>query len=218
MISSMTQNNSKYQIGLNIHLLTFKLPEKLVHDSDSIRVSITSFPEENKQHFYVKGKKINTSNHVFSLNITTKTDKIVIVFRKKNAIGEDPIIASATIHLKKFTELPIEQMTSGTKMTDVKILDIYYPLQKQIEEEQSKEQSKEQTNVTTNKHMKRKVLGQMEIQLSFSTPYLNSNKEKTNKKENKQISKKINKICKPKKNGKYEQITDENGYMNFNLL
>lgn len=214
MISSMNQNNSKYQIGLNIHLLTFKLPEKLVHDSDSIRVSITSFPEENKQHFYVKGKKINTSNHVFSLNITTKTDKIVIVFRKKNAIGEDPIIASATIHLKKFTELPIEQMTSGTKMTDVKILDIYYPLQKQIEEEQSKEQ----TNVTTNKHMKRKVLGQMEIQLSFSTPYLNSNKEKTNKKENKQISKKINKICKPKKNGKYEQITDENGYMNFNLL
>lgn len=214
MISSMNQNNSKYQIGLNIHLLTFKLPEKLVHDSDSIRVSITSFPEENKQHFYVKGKKINTSNHVFSLNITNKTDKIVIVFRKKNAIGEDPIIASATIHLKKFTELPIEQMTSGTKMTDVKILDIYYPLQKQIEEEQSKEQ----TNVTTNKHMKRKVLGQMEIQLSFSTPYLNSNKEKTNKKENKKNSKKINKICKPKKNGKYEQITDENGYMNFNLL
>ena len=214
MISSMNQNNSKYQIGLNIHLLTFKLPEKLVHDSDSIRVSITSFPEENKQHFYVKGKKINTSNHVFSLNITNKTDKIVIVFRKKNAIGEDPIIASATIHLKKFTELPIEQMTSGTKMTDVKVLDIYYPLQKQIEEEQSKEQ----TNVTTNKHMKRKVLGQMEIQLSFSTPYLNSNKEKTNKKENKQITKKINKICKPKKNGKYEQITDENGYMNFNLL
>ncbi|KAK8837229.1 hypothetical protein M9Y10_036661 [Tritrichomonas musculus] len=214
MISSMNQNNSKYQIGLNIHLLTFKLPEKLVHDSDSIRVSITSFPEENKQHFYVKGKKINTSNHVFSLNITNKTDKIVIVFRKKNAIGEDPIIASATIHLKKFTELPIEQMTSGTKMTDVKVLDIYYPLQKQIEEEQSKEQ----TNVTTNKHMKRKVLGQMEIQLSFSTPYLNSNKEKTNKKENKKNSKKINKICKPKKNGKYEQITDENGYMNFNLL
>ena len=214
MISSMNQNNSKYQIGLNIHLLTFKLPEKLVHDSDSIRVSITSFPEENKQHFYVKGKKINTSNHVFSLNITTKTDKIVIVFRKKNAIGEDPIIASATIHLKKFTEFPIEQMTSGTKMTDVKVLDIYYPLQKQIEEEQSKEQ----TNVTTNKHMKRKVLGQMEIQLSFSTPYLNSNKEKSNKKENKKISKKINKICKPKKNGKYEQITDENGYMNFNLL
>lgn len=186
MISSMNQNNSKYQIGLNIHLLTFKLPEKLVHDSDSIRVSITSFPEENKQHFYVKGKKINTSNHVFSLNITNKTDKIVIVFRKKNAIGEDPIIASATIHLKKFTELPIEQMTSGTKMTDVKVLDIYYPLQKQIEEEQSKEQ----TNVTTNKHMKRKVLGQMEIQLSFSTPYLNSNKEKTNKKENKKIQRK----------------------------
>ncbi|KAK8845733.1 hypothetical protein M9Y10_020651 [Tritrichomonas musculus] len=214
MNSSMTQNNSKYQIGLNIHLLTFKLPEKLIHDSDSVRVSITTFPEENKQHFYVKGKKINTSNHVFSLNITNKTDKIVMVFRKKNPLGDDPIIASATIHLKKFTELPIEQITCGTQMTDVKILDIYYPLQKQIQEEQSKEQ----TNGIANKNMKRKVLGQMEIQLSFSTPYLNSNKEKTNKKENKNISKKMNKSYKPKKNGKYEQITDEKGYMNFNLI
>lgn len=214
MISSMTQNNSNSQIGLNIHLLTFKLPEKLVHDSDSVRVSITTFPEENKQHFYVKGKKINTSNHVFSLNITNKTDKIVMVFRKKNPLGDDPIIASSTIHLKKFTELPIEQITCGTQMTDVKILDIYYPLQKQIQEEQSKEQ----TNGTANKNMKRKVLGQMEVQLSFSTPYLNSNKEKTNKKENKNISKKMNKSYKPKKNGKYEQITDENGYMNFNLI
>ena len=214
MNSSMTQNNSKYQIGLNIHLLTFKLPEKLIHDSDSVRVSITTFPEENKQHFYVKGKKINTSNHVFSLNITNKTDKIVMVFRKKNPLGDDPIIASATIHLKKFTELPIEQITCGTQMTDVKILDIYYPLQKQIEEEQSKEQ----TNGIANKNMKRKVLGQMEIQLSFSTPYLNSNKEKANKKENKNISKKMNKSYKPKKNGKYEQITDEKGYMNFNLI
>ena len=214
MNSSMTQNNSNYQIGLNIHLLTFKLPEKLIHDSDSVRVSITTFPEENKQHFYVKGKKINTSNHVFSLNITNKTDKIVMVFRKKNPLGDDPIIASATIHLKKFTELPIEQITCGTQMTDVKILDIYYPLQKQIQEEQSKEQ----TNGIANKNMKRKVLGQMEIQLSFSTPYLNSNKEKTNKKENKNISKKMNKSYKPKKNGKYEQITDEKGYMNFNLI
>ena len=214
MNSSMTQNNSKCQIGLNIHLLTFKLPEKLIHDSDSVRVSITTFPEENKQHFYVKGKKINTSNHVFSLNITNKTDKIVMVFRKKNPLGDDPIIASATIHLKKFTELPIEQITCGTQMTDVKILDIYYPLQKQIQEEQSKEQ----TNGIANKNMKRKVLGQMEIQLSFSTPYLNSNKEKTNKKENKNISKKMNKSYKPKKNGKYEQITDEKGYMNFNLI
>ena len=214
MNSSMTQNNSKYQIGLNIHLLTFKLPEKLIHDSDSVRVSITTFPEENKQHFYVKGKKINTSNHVFSLNITNKIDKIVMVFRKKNPLGDDPIIASATIHLKKFTELPIEQITCGTQMTDVKILDIYYPLQKQIQEEQSKEQ----TNGIANKNMKRKVLGQMEIQLSFSTPYLNSNKEKTNKKENKNISKKMNKSYKPKKNGKYEQITEEKGYMNFNLI
>ncbi len=169
---------------------------------------------KKKQHFYVKGKKINASNHVFSLNITNKTDKIVMVFRKKNPLGDDPIIASATIHLKKFTELPIEQITSGTQMTDVRILDLFYPLQKQIEEEQTK--------CAANKQMRRKVVGQMEVQLSFSSPYLNSNKEKTNKKENnkenKNISKKINKCCKPKKNSKYEQITEEKCYMNFNLL
>lgn len=210
MTNSINQNNLSYQIGLNIHLLSFKLPEKLIHDSDSVRVSITTFPEKNKQHFSVKGKKINTSNHVFSLNITNKTDKIVMVFRKKNALSENPIIASATIHLKKFDKLPIEQITSGAIMTDVKILDIYYPLQKQIQEEQA--------NETVNKQMKRKILGQMEIQLSFSTPYLKTNKEKTNKKENSSLSKKINKNHKQKKNGKYEQINDEYGNMNYHLI
>lgn len=57
MNTSITQSNTSYQIGLNIHLLTFKLPEKLIHDSDSVRVSITTFPEKNKQNFSVKGKK-----------------------------------------------------------------------------------------------------------------------------------------------------------------
>ena len=100
MNTSINQSKFSYQIGLNIHLLAFKLPEKLIHDSDSVRVCIITFPEKNKPHFSVKGKKINTSNHVFSLNITNKTDKTVMFFRNKNALGENPIIASSTIHLQ----------------------------------------------------------------------------------------------------------------------
>ncbi|KAK8845870.1 hypothetical protein M9Y10_020796 [Tritrichomonas musculus] len=214
MNSSMNQYNSNL-IGLNIHLLTFRLPDKLIHDSESVRVSITTIPEENKQHFTIKGKKMNSSNHVFSLNITDKTDKIVMVFRKKTVLGDNPIIASTTLHLKKFVNLPLEKITSGSKMTDVKILDIYYPLQKQIHEEQQVSfQSKEDIK----KQMKRKILGQMEVQLSFTTPYLNSDKEKSKKKEKKTISKKMNKSHKQKTNGEYEQITDENGYMSYNLM
>ena len=133
-----------------------------------------------------------------------------MVFRKKNVLTENTIIASATIHLKKFINLTIEQITNDAIMTDVKILEIYYPLQKQIQEEQA--------NKNANKQMKRKILGQMEIQLSFSTPYLNLDKEKTNKKEKKNFSKKINKNHKQKKNGKYGQITDENGNMNYHFI
>ena len=133
-----------------------------------------------------------------------------MVFRKKNVLTENTIIASATIHLKKFINLPIDQITNDAIMTDVKILEIYYPLQKQIQEEQA--------NKNANKQMKRKILGQMEIQLSFSTPYLNFDKEKTNKKEKKNFSKKINKNHKQKKNGKYGQITDENGNMNYHFI
>ena len=84
-MNTSMQSNSEYQIGLNIHLLSFLLPNKLIHESDSVRVSVTTIPEENKQHFKIKGKKICSSNHVFSLNITNKTDRIVIVFRKKTA-------------------------------------------------------------------------------------------------------------------------------------
>ena len=220
-MNTSMQSNSEYQIGLNIHLLSFLLPNKLIHESDSVRVSVTTIPEENKQHFKIKGKKICSSNHVFSLNITNKTDRIVIVFRKKTALKDDPIIASATIHLKDFADLPIEEITSGTTNTDVKILDIYYPLQKQIHEEQKANERQNlpiQNNTEMKKQIKRKVLGQMEVQLSFTTPYLKSEKEKTNNKEKKVISKKINKNRKQKKNDEYKQISDENSTFNYSLI
>lgn len=216
---NLQMNTSNYKIGLNIHLLSFKLSDKLIHDSDVVRVSITTFPEENKQHFEVKGKKIYCTNHVFALNITNQTDKIVLVFRKKSVLNENPIIASATLHLKKFVNLPIKEITTGMTSTDVKILDVYYPLQKQLQEEERKK------GTTNNSQMKRKVLGQMEVQLSFTTPYLQSIKEVEKKKHSK-LSKnngqykenKINISKKQKKNGGYEQINDDNFSINYNLI
>ncbi|KAK8857388.1 hypothetical protein M9Y10_015793 [Tritrichomonas musculus] len=220
-MNTSIQSNSNYQIGLNVHLLSFLLPNNLIHESDSVRVGVTTIPEGNKQHFKIKGKKICSSNHVFSLNITNKTDRIVIVFRKKTALKDDPIIASATIHLKDFAELPIQEITSGTTNTDVKILDIYYPLQKQIHEEQKANERQNlpiQNNTEMKKQIKRKVLGQMEVQLSFTTPYLKSEQEKTNNKEKKAISMKINKNRKQRKNEEYKQISEENNTFNYSLI
>ena len=75
---------------MNIHLLSFKLPKDVVKDKEEIRVSITTIPEENKEHFSIEGKKMYNANHVFSLNITNNTRKIIMVFRKKT-IFDDPI-------------------------------------------------------------------------------------------------------------------------------
>ena len=225
----MQQNNTMNEIGLNIHLLTFKLPNNLVHDADAIRVSITTMPEERKQHFQIKGKKMYCSNHVFSLNITNKTDRIIMVFRKKSFINSDPIIASTIIYLKDFIQLPIENITSGTKSTDVKILYIFYPLQKQMSEEAT-EKGQSFLSESEKKAMKRKILGQMEVQLSLTTPYANLNKNKSKKNNNKKESKisthcemkshtmKIDKKNKQKKNGDYKQISEDNCYINYYLM
>lgn len=227
----MSQNDSIFEIGLNIHLLSFSLPNDLIKDRDEVRVSITTMPDESKQHFSLHGKKMNCSNHVFSLNITNKTKHIIMVFRKKTFLSENPIIGSVTIHTKDFPKIPrsVDQLCSGIINTDVKKVNIYYPLQKQIKEFEQ-QSSVPQSEEEIKKQIKRKVLGQMQIQLSFTAPYSNVNtdkikKEKSESKKNAEPKKnskteksKIHKSKKPSKNGNYEKLSDENGYGNYSLL
>lgn len=184
----MTESNVRFPIGLNIHLVSFDLPKRVIRDNEEIRVSITTMPEERKQHFHMHAKKMHKSNHVFSINITNQTKKVIMVFRRKSFLYNDPIIASTIIHASDFPKLPpgMTSFTCGVINTDVKTLQIFYPLQKQMQEMREERAHNGQVNPNeidqANHKINRKVLGQMQIQMSFTTPYpdLDNDSQKMN--------------------------------------
>lgn len=198
----MNSSSDNFEIGLNIHLLSFTLPKNLIKDREEVRVSITTMPEGKKQHFYLKGKKMNCSNHVFSINITNQTKNIIIVFRKKNFFTDNPIIASKTLHMREYECLPKQPIETGMISTEVKTYNVYYPLQVQKQEEKQNNLN-DQAN---GKSFKRKVLGQMQIQLTFTPPYSGEN-EKRKEEKSITMSHKMNK--KHRKND-YQKINNEN--------
>ncbi|KAK8838114.1 hypothetical protein M9Y10_036066 [Tritrichomonas musculus] len=201
----MTQDSKKFENGLNIHLLAFTLPKNLVKSNEEVRVSITTTPDGNKQKFHIQGKKMYCSNHVFAINISNETKRIVMVFRKRTIFSYNPIIASATIHLSQFLNVPKDKVTAGTIETDIKTLNIYYPIQKQIQEQNIDIEQKDNVN--------RKVIGQMQVQLSFTTPYnlIKKDKLSKNNKKNEKM-RKNSKIKNVEKREVFEEIVDENEY------
>lgn len=196
------QFDKTFEIGLNIHLLSFTLPKKLIKSKDTIRVSITTMPEGNKQHFYIKGKKKNCSNCVFLTNITNHTKHIVMIFRKKSILSENPIIASKTIHSKEFESFQQEPIENGLFSTDVKTFQIY----------DHQKQKKD-----NNKCHRSKYLGEMQIKLTFSAPFTTESakcKELENEKANNCI---INqKMKKKSEHLEYQKIDNENYNNNEN--
>lgn len=204
MSTSIVQNNAGFENGMIIHLLAFALPKSIVKDNEKVRVSITSMPDGNKQHFTIEGKKMLNANHVFSLNVTKQTKRIVFVFRKKILFSDNPIIASATIHLKDFKNIPHQQIKGGIIKTEIKTFNIFYPLPPQKDEVKKA----------------RRVIGQMRIQLSSSSSLEDQSLQKSSKVNNK----KNEKIHKTKSNNKqkvksnYEKLSEENDLCNSYLL
>lgn len=160
-----------FKIGLDIHLLSFSLPEDLIQNRE-LRVSITTFPDLIQQHFYICAKNISCSNHVFSINITNQTKHVVIHFRRKVFLKENPIIGSKTIHLHHFQCFPKDPLTKDIIYSEVKTKKIYRPLQP--EEQELQDESKYQTP---------RKIGSMKLQLSFRSPYQKNNKEMQKNKE-----------------------------------
>lgn len=136
--------------GLKIHLLSFLIDPKIAQGSDQIRVSITTVPEESKEVFMMEAQKLSGSHHFFSINISNQTKKILFVFRKKNFIKNDPIIASTIVHAD---ELP---SPDNKRNSDVKTIKIYEPIGGQ---------HKNFVDVHN-----RRVFGQMEIKFTITDP------------------------------------------------
>lgn len=180
--------------GLYIHVQSIHLNQDVIGSNDKIRVSITTVPEENKQAFVIEAKKMDNIHHFFTVNITDQTKKIIIVFRKKSFILNDPIIASTILHSDQFPNFQ-----DKSKNTEIKLIDIYDPLQ----------HSHQEKSIYSNNQ--RRNLGRMEIQLSLEEAFpVNNN----------QNSQQRNPIRNSKRKGNSKTSADanqnENIYQNQN--
>ena len=189
--SSLLEDGTRIKIGLKIHLFSFSLPKNLIKDTDNIRVSITSIPEKAKQYFYFQGKEMNSIDHIFDLNITNKTEEVIIVFRRKDFLENDPILASTIIHRSDFPLIPqnINDLSSDKKITPIRTIKILEPNHKH-----NQEQNKQ-----------RKTIGKMKAQLSLTVPFP---EESDNKKTNNifQLIKNDEELIEPKYNSYTEYM------------
>ena len=142
-------------IGLNIHLKSFKLNPSIFNANDKIRVSITTFPDGNKEAFVTEAKQMKCVHHFFTVNITEKTERIIFVFRKVGFF-ENPIIASTIVSSYDFPK-------SKSSYIDTKSINIYEPIQ------------------NSSKDKKRKVFGEMQIELSLTTAFPTFNTKNNSK-------------------------------------
>lgn len=138
---------------LNLKLHSFNFAPNIVDCNDTIRVSITTLPDQQKDCRTFDVKSMNMTIVPFTIKFNERTEKILIVFRKKTFFSNGPIIASAII---KTCDIGIykENATQGHKKVS-----IYMPTQHQSEKE------------NTNEKKARKVIGSMEINMSIKEDF-----------------------------------------------
>ncbi|KAK8840627.1 hypothetical protein M9Y10_030400 [Tritrichomonas musculus] len=107
-------------LSLNIQMHSFELNDRTIKYHDKIRVSITTFPGGQKQSNVFDAKKIQSARPFFSVRINEKTEKILIVIRKKSFAGNDPIIASTVIQNGQF---PTKFEDSNTEVKTIELLE-----------------------------------------------------------------------------------------------
>lgn len=118
--------------GLGIGFISFDLPEQLVRDNDEVRVSVTTIPDDFKQTFVIHANDMSNIQQLLTLNISSITTKLNIVFRRKSLFENDPIIASAAIDADSFPKHKIDMESlkdSGLKEITMLKFDIYEPIQ-----------------------------------------------------------------------------------------
>lgn len=185
-------NNNRVNIGLNIHILSFNVKNSQLKENDEVRVSFTTFPEKVKEHFCIKAKKMNYVNHVFALNITKETKAILLVFRRKNFLLNDPIIGCLTLQMNEIPEIPqdFKEMATYSSSSEIKKKKIFEPIVGNKDENSNK--------------VSPKAIGEIELQFTITEPYVikehkhqkeNKNNSKNDKNNNK-INNKLNKKSK----------------------
>ena len=180
-------NNSAYE--LSIQMSSIQLSRNIVDKHDTVRVSITTIPEQQKQAIHVKGKEMNNFNHTFKVNITNETQRILVIFRKKDFLGYEQIIASTVIPSSQFQ--PIFNGNEKQRMpivSEVSNVNVYEPLQKSQQRQQTRKNGENlyECICLNNNQGSRKVLGNIRIQymLNECTSYINNYSKYNNKQKN----------------------------------
>lgn len=189
----MTNSHSKdikIKTGINLHIYSITFPTGLLQDTDDFRISIQSFPEKQKQYHYFRGEQLTFFDQTFSLNITNITEEILLVFRKKNFIDNDPIIASAIIHANEFPKIPqkIEQLNLEKSETDIIKIDIFEPRHQNEPAD------------------KRKIIGAFDVKMSTTVPIPESKDKKIDNSHFPTIQPKVELFNK-------SSSSDENGFI-----
>ncbi|KAK8838063.1 hypothetical protein M9Y10_036014 [Tritrichomonas musculus] len=138
-------------LNLHVQMRSFKFASCIINYDDIILVSITVFPGDRKKRFSFAAEKIDEFFQFFTIKISEKTQKILIVFRKESFTLNDPIIASTTILGSK-----IPKILNNSLNTEVKTILIYEPFHR-----------KGNNNISSDK---RKVIGKLNIQFSLTKP------------------------------------------------
>lgn len=158
--------------GLTINLLSFTIPPKIICETDQLRVKIKTLPDGNKQKYDIKGKKMSNCNLIYTFNITNQTERLLFIFRKKTILSVSPVIGTANLDVSEIME---SSNSSSTKM-----LDIYYPIERQLQEQQP--------HGTDRSSIKEKAIGQAKVSILLSGPHetvQNTSKSKDQKKQTK---------------------------------
>lgn len=166
-----------HSFGLNLRVLSFELSPSLYKYNDDLRVSITTIPEENKQHFTISARKMKDCHLTFGVNveipqenlpegfISTATEKIILVIRRKSFFDSDPIIASTIIPMKDFPK-------NLSQPPEIKTINLY----EKVKKEESSRNSKNNYGIIEihddSKNLEnRRIVGRMQIQMSLTDPF-----------------------------------------------
>ena len=102
-------------LNLNIRMQSIELESSLISSNDKIRVSLTALPENIKEAQIFEAKKINHVQPSFKIQFKDNTKEILIVFRKKNYLEGDPIIASTVIYTSNISNIFKERNNQDEK-------------------------------------------------------------------------------------------------------
>ena len=142
-------------LNLNIQLQSIKLSKDIIGENDTVRVSITTVPDWQKQAQTFDVKEMNTAQPTFKIQMNDQTEKVIIVFRTKSFFGKDSIVASTTLKSKDihiFKELINKEH---------KKISIFEPLQN------FKNNNNKNNNTKTNFNKNRRIVGTMEAEFTL---------------------------------------------------